>query len=228
MNHAAPAILDATDPCSPLAVPKTQTALLLLDFHNFIVGSQPNEGQDVLSKAVELRSWAKTHSIMVLHCLIDLKALTAANRKMAGRVNGVRQKWLSYKAPSDSSDGDPRGEAPQLAASADEYLFYRPPSHVSALGSYGLEEFLAQRGIRSLVLAGFSTSGCVINTAKGAADKGFVVTAVSDACGDKDKEVHTVIMEKLLVGQVHVTQTLGWASAWEARQHKDCVLRERT
>lgn len=196
MNNAPPIILDKQDPCSPFSIPSNKTALLLLDFHKFIVASQPDGAPTVLEAAETLRSYAKSQGIIVVHCLIDLKAVTAANRKMAGRANGVRAKMGS--AP------DVSGEHPRLAAVADEYVFWRPPSHVSAMGSYGLEAFLAEHGIQSLLLAGFSTSGCVINTAKGAADKGFVVTAIKDACGDKSPEVQEVIMEKLLIGQAHV------------------------
>ena len=208
MNNAPPIILDALNPSSPLSIPASRTALLLLDFHKFIIASQPNEGQPVLSTASSLRSWAKSQGILILHCLIDLKAVTAPSRKMAGRANGVREKMLRA-AP------ETYGETADTAATADEYVFWRPPSHVSALGSYGLEAFLEEHGVESLILAGFSSSGCVINTAKGAADKGFVVTTVEDACGDKSREVHEVIMKKLLVGQVHVVEMETLAEAWK-------------
>ncbi|KAH8646840.1 Isochorismatase-like protein [Xylariales sp. PMI_506] len=99
----------------------------------------------------------------------------------------------------------------------DEFVFYRPPSHVSALGSYGLEAFLAQHGVESLVLAGFSTSMCVLNTAKAAADKGFVVTLAHDACGDKDPEVHEVVVKKVLVGQVHVASVAEFTGSWDEK-----------
>jgi len=182
MNQAPPVILDPLDPCSPLAIPASRSALLLLDFHKFIIASQPDQGQKPLAVADSLRAWAKSQDIIVVHCLIDLKAITSPQRKTANRANSVRQEKGS--APDIS------GEHTQIAAKADEYVFWRPPSHVSALGSYGLETFLAEHKIESLFLAGFSTSGCVINTAKGAADKGYVVTAVQDACGDKSTDIH--------------------------------------
>lgn len=206
MNNAPPIILDVLNPCSPLAIPASRTALLLLDFHKFIIASQPNEGQNVVDTALSIREWAKSQGILVVHCMIDLKAVTAPTRKMAGRANAVREKMGS--APEIS------GEPARIAAVADEYVFWRPPSHVSALGSYGLEAFLAEHEIESLLLSGFSTSGCVINTAKGAADKGFIVTAVEDACGDKSPEVHEMIMKKLLVGQAHVVEKDRLIEAW--------------
>ena len=82
------------------------------------------------------------------------------------------------------------------------------------MGSYGLEAFLTEHKIESVLLAGFSTSGCVINTAKDAADKGFIVTAIEDACGDKSAEVHHTIMTKLLIGQAHVAGRDAFVEAW--------------
>lgn len=69
--------------------------------------------------------------------------------------------------------------------------------------------------MQSLLLAGFSSSGCVINTAKQAADLGFVTTVVADACGDKSEEAHRVIMERLLVGQCHVVDGDVLVGAWD-------------
>jgi nicotinamidase-related amidase len=127
---------------------------------------------------------------------------------MAVRANTVREKMaLPFEAANSS-------EHPDIAATADEYIFWRPPSHVSALGSYGLKNFLKEHGIDSLIISGFSSSGCVINTAKGAADKGWVVSVVEDACGDKDEAVHEVIMRRLLVGQGHVVRTEELVTAW--------------
>ena len=210
MNNAPPLILDSSTPSSPLAIPTSRTALLLLDFHKFIVASQPNAGEKVLATAEALRGWARQQKMLVVHCLIDLQAVTAPHRKMAGRANAVREKMMV----AHNDDPEAGGEHVRIAATADEFLFWRPPSHVSALGSYGLEAFLREHQIESLLLAGFSTSGCVINTAKGAADKGFVVTVVEDACGDKDPDVHEVVMKKLLVGQCHVVEKDTLVEAW--------------
>jgi nicotinamidase-related amidase len=140
--------------------------------------------------------------------MIDLKAVTAPERKMATRANGI-------KAKMSTADSDSKGEPTEIAATADEYVFWRPPSHVSALGSYGLRELLEQHGVKSLLLAGFSTSGCVINTAKQAADSGFITTVISDTCGDKSEEAHRVIMERLLIGQCHVVEEEVFINTWD-------------
>jgi nicotinamidase-related amidase len=169
-----------------------------------------------LKNASSLRKWAKTQGILIVHCLIDLKAQTPLRRKMAIRANTVREKMASPLEAANS------GEHPDIAATADEYLFWRPPSHVSALGSYGLENLFKEHGIDSLIISGFSSSGCVINTAKEAADKGWVVSVVEDACGDKDEAVHEVIMRKLLVGQAHIVEREELVTAWCKVRHPGC------
>ncbi|CAK7233213.1 hypothetical protein SCUCBS95973_008519 [Sporothrix curviconia] len=214
MNNAPAIILDATDPCSPLAVPPARTALLLLDFHSFIVGSQPDAGSAVVARAAELRSWARAMGMLIVHCGIDFRAVTPASRKMAKRANGVHQKMMEGGVDAQKSIAAPES----LAPTPGEYLFYRPPSKVSALrGSYGLEAFLDSHNVMSVVLAGFSTSMCVLNTAKDAADAGFVVTVIRDATGDKDAGVHDMILSKVVVGQVHVSTRAEYTAAWEAK-----------
>ncbi|CAK7208053.1 hypothetical protein SEUCBS139899_010887 [Sporothrix eucalyptigena] len=220
MNNAPPIILDAADPCSPLAVPPSKTALLLLDFHSFIVASQPDAGKDVVTLAAQLRSWARTKGMFIVHCGIDFRAVTPANRKMAKRANGVQQRMT--QGPQGGLEAQKGIASPEVLAPAPgEYLFYRPPSNVSALGSYGLEAFLAAHCIESLVLTGFSTSMCVLNTAKDAADSGFVVTVIRDATGDKDAVVHDTILNKVVVGQVHVSAREEYMAAWEAKEDQD-------
>lgn len=214
MNAAPAYIMSSEEPSSPLSKSAPKTALLLLDFHKFIIGHQPNQGQPVLQNAASLRKWARAKGIFIVHCLIDLKAQTALHRKMATRVNGISAK-MSTAAPEDIA------EHADVAALADEYVFWRPPSHVSALGSYGLQSFLAEYGIESLILAGFSSSGCVINTAKQAADSGYIVTAIANACGDKSEEVQRVIMQNLLVGQCHVIDSDVFVEEWDKKDSRE-------
>ncbi|KAF1348239.1 Isochorismatase hydrolase [Lizonia empirigonia] len=83
--------------------------------------------------------------------------------------------------------------------------FLRTPGYVSALKSPGLLDFLQEKGIQSLVLTGLSTSGCVLRTAVPATDAGFVVTVLSDACADQSRELHDILMDKVLPTRAHVT-----------------------
>jgi nicotinamidase-related amidase len=48
---------------------------------------------------------------------------------------------------------------------------------------------------------GVKTSGVVLSTVRAAADLDYVMTVVSDACSDVDKEVHRVCIESILPQQ---------------------------
>jgi nicotinamidase-related amidase len=60
-----------------------------------------------------------------------------------------------------------------------------------------LDEYLRQRGVTQIVLAGISTSIGVESTARSAYDLGYNVTFVVDAMTDRDAENHRHCVEKI-------------------------------
>jgi len=58
----------------------------------------------------------------------------------------------------------------------------------SALVGTGLEEFLRDRSFERLVIAGLTTDHCVSATTRSAADLGFDVTLVADACAAFERQ----------------------------------------
>lgn len=60
----------------------------------------------------------------------------------------------------------------------------------SAFFGTSLAEWLRERGVDTLYIGGFSTSGCVRASALDALQYGFIPIAVSDACADRDAELH--------------------------------------
>lgn len=78
----------------------------------------------------------------------------------------------------------------------------------SAFGGGELEKTLTQKGVSTLVVAGFSTNHCVDATARAASDLGFRVYVVSDATVSFERigpdgkffsaeEIHSVVMANL-------------------------------
>jgi nicotinamidase-related amidase len=83
---------------------------------------------------------------------------------------------------------------------------------VGAFASTAIDSLLRALGAQQLYMVGVSTNMCVETTAREAADRGFQVTLVEDACGTTFAELHEVTMRNFqrLFGRVTSTaQTLG-------------------
>jgi len=81
---------------------------------------------------------------------------------------------------------------------------------VSAFSGSDLDVLLRGAGADTLVLAGIATSGVVLSTLRQAADLDYQLVVLSDACADRDPEVHRVLTEKVFPRQALVTETDEW------------------
>jgi len=192
------ATFNAADKSTPGHYGPSQTALLLLDFHSlFVQKAGGPQARAALEVAVKMRAWAKSQGIQAIHALIDVNAATFPTCKDADRLAAV-------VAAAKESGGDVE-PAELLEGGDDDVTFTRIPGHVSALKSPGLDDFLQKKGIKSLVLTGLSTSGCVMRTAITANDAEYVVTVISDGCADPVEGVHDLMVGKVLNNRGYVT-----------------------
>ncbi|THW01897.1 Isochorismatase hydrolase [Aureobasidium pullulans] len=185
------------DPADSGFYPPSQTALLLLDFHEMFLQHAGPSAVTAVATAAKMRRWATQRGILVIHALIDTSKLAFSSCKDANRYNTIVAAMVSSGTsdePTSLTDG----------ADAGELTFTRRPGRISALKSPGLLNFLQERGIASLILTGLSTSGCVLRTAVQATDAEFVVTVVRDGCADADEELHKILMEKVLTSRGYV------------------------
>ncbi|KAI1413886.1 Isochorismatase hydrolase [Hypoxylon sp. FL1857] len=183
------AMFDATDKTAPGHYGPSQTALLLLDFHSTLVYKLGGKAASAaLGVAASMRIWAKSHGIQVIHGLIDVNATPFPTCKGADMLLGI--------VATMKSDG--AEEPAELFEGGDDITFTRRPGYISALKSPGLVDFLQQNGIKSLILTGLSTSGCVMRTAVSATDAEYVVTVISDACADPTEGMHEIMTGKVL------------------------------
>jgi len=119
-------------------------------------------------------------------------AADAAASVLAGfRARGepilhVRHEWDALDAPY-LRPGTPGIEHdPRIAPTGEEPVIVK--EYPNAFRDTDLEQRLRSHGIDSLVIAGMMTSMCVDSTARAAADLGFAVTVVADACAAPDLE----------------------------------------
>lgn len=80
---------------------------------------------------------------------------------------------------------------------------------IGAFATTGIDSLLRALGCDQLYLCGVSTNMCVETTAREAADRGYLVTLVEDACGTTHEDLHhnTLRNFQRLFGRVRSTQT---------------------
>lgn len=89
------------------------------------------------------------------------------------------------------ADGDPRGLGALCERTAPvEGEDVLRKLRASAFAATGLAQSLRARGVDTVVVAGFSTSGCVRASATDAIAHGFAPMVVADACGDRSAAYH--------------------------------------
>ena len=205
------AIFDASNPASPLAYPASQTALLLMDFQGMIVARGGDAGKEALGKAKVMRDWALARNIMVLHSVVDVQAKPPATCKGFERIS----QFLATAAADPNASEEPEKIA--FSQRDHEYIALKHPGHHSALKSKGAMEILSEHGIKSLILCGLSTSGCVLRTAMPAADEGFIVSVIEDACMDPVPGLHDTLMKNVLPSRAHVATAEEFIQEWGGR-----------
>jgi nicotinamidase-related amidase len=83
---------------------------------------------------------------------------------------------------------------------------------VSAFAGSDLEVILRGHRIEHLVLTGIATSGVVLSTLRQAADMDYRLSVLSDACADRDADVHSILTTKVFPRQAEVMTTADWVA----------------
>lgn len=92
-------------------------------------------------------------------------------------------------------DGSPLGAFPDgIDAPSDDTITKQYPS---AFFGTGLADRLRANGVDTLLITGFSTSGCVRASALDALQEGFIPFVVRDACADRHPEPHEANLRDL-------------------------------
>ena len=123
---------------------------------------------------------------------------------------------VAGRAPGRTDAGPPKFTpapdwaelVPELEAQAGDYLVTK--QRVGAFLGTSLDEYLRQRGVTQVFIAGISTSFGVESTARSAYDLGYNVVFVSDAMTDRDAETHRHSVEKIFprLGEVETVENV--------------------
>ena len=167
-------------------------ALLLVDLQQGTCGDaqpRPNSGFDrrfrlhTLPAARRALQLARQAQLEVIHTVIA--NLTADGRD---RSFDYKRCGMGFAPGSRATE-----VIPELAPRGDELVL--PKSSSSPFSSTTLDYLLRNLGIRTLVVIGLLTDQCIDHTVKDAADRGYRVVCLTDACQAETPERHTAALE---------------------------------
>jgi nicotinamidase-related amidase len=161
------------------AFDSSRTALLIVDVQNATFNDAQQEIRPefftsarsvVIPNLVTLIATCRCRGVELVYTVIE------------NLTRDGRDRSLDYKL-SDFSVGKGSYEACILEAIApgdDEIVI--PKTSSSVFNSTNIDYVLRNLGVEDLVVAGFLTDQCIDHTVKDAADRGYYVTCLSDAC----------------------------------------------
>lgn len=163
--------------------PGTAPALLLVDMAKaYLEPTSPvycESGQAVVAHAAHLLAAAREAARPVIFTRVEYEVGGANGGLFFKKLPAL---WVFEK-------GCPlRDFPPELQPASTELVVTK--QYPSAFFATGLDQALRDLGADTLVIAGFSTSGCVRATAVDALQHGFAPFVVRDACADRNKKSH--------------------------------------
>ena len=187
----------AADPCMDRCSPAPwwqpgATALLLVDLQQGTCGDaqpRPRPAFDqrfrahTLPAAQRALTAARQREIEVIHTVI-------ANLTADGRDRSLDYKRCGMGFAPGSRAAQ---VIPELAPLADELVLAKSSS--SPFSSTTLDYLLRNLGIRTLLVIGLLTDQCIDHTVKDAADRGYRVVCLHDACQAASLERHAAALD---------------------------------
>jgi nicotinamidase-related amidase len=170
-----------------------ETALLLVDMQRIWLepGADPDHREAspddhfyrttaarTIPNQQRLLAAARGNGVEVVHTIIQ--SLTED-----GRDRSLDHKLTPIHIPPSLPEGLP---VASLAPVGDEIML--PKTSSGVFNSTNIDYVLKNLGIRYLVVVGILTDQCVDMTVRDAADRGYLVTCVADACCTKTPERH--------------------------------------
>jgi nicotinamidase-related amidase len=179
-------------------------ALLVMDFENGVVSRQP-DGPQALEQAGDAIAHARMLGIPVVYVRV-------AFREGHPEVSPHNRIFSRIAEDRDYVESDSTSQICERITPAPGDLVVTK-RRVSAFAGSDLEIVLRAQDIKTLVLAGISTSGVVLSTVRDAADRDFSIIVLSDACADVDPSVHDILLEKIFPRQAVVMRVREWVQS---------------
>ncbi|MER8827423.1 cysteine hydrolase [Mesorhizobium sp. M0938] len=195
-----------------------ETALLLVDMQRVWLepGADPGHPErgpehhfyrqtssQTIPNQERLLAAARANGVEVIHTIIQSLTEDGRDRSLDHKLTPI------HIAPS-LPEGLP---VPSLAPVGDEIML--PKTSSGIFNSTNVDYVLKNLGVRYLVVVGIMTDQCVDMTVRDGADRGYLVTCVSDACAAATQERHDIAL-KAFGGYCWVTDTDEVVARFEA------------
>jgi nicotinamidase-related amidase len=195
-------------PSDPGHYPRSQTALLFLDYQNILINMIGDEAskQKLIDSAKALLAAARKNDVPIIHCLADTNLDPP-------QTNQVYNDWITIHKPILEGMPTLGAEFEELAptnttGTGHESVSTRPPGYRSAFVAEDLLPLLQKElGVTHLILGGIATSGAVLGTATHGTELNFVVTVVEEAVWDPNTEVHRNLLNVVFPSLAWVSNT---------------------
>ncbi|PZU22539.1 MAG: isochorismatase [Chryseobacterium sp.] len=181
---------------------QTNTALLVMDMQMGILGNFPDEKMEVIQKAAEAIACARQKNMPVLFVRLGFQK----GFPEIGPSNKLF--WEMKNSVDDSILPQFMKLHPGLGVQEGDMIINK--KRVNAFSGNELEMILQAKNIRHLVLSGVATSGIVLSTFCVAFDKDYQLTVLSDACADRNEDVHQMLMNNVFAGRANVNTVEEW------------------
>ncbi|KAK2016838.1 isochorismatase family protein [Colletotrichum eremochloae] len=190
-----------------------KSAFIALDIQNGAVGFLSNTMNadaylEAFSETMKAARRASIPVIFVTGSFRDGYPDISSHNFTAARIDKSSGHWTE----SSPSVGIPAGIELEVS---DIRIVKR---RVSAFHATDLDLVLRAQGVESIVVAGLATSGAVLSTVRQGADLDYSITVLEDLCADRDKDVHTVLMEKVFPRQGRVMSSSDWVADTRAEE----------
>lgn len=163
----------------------------------------PQGKQDAFFDALEQRALPNAARLVAAFRAAGQEVIHTVIQSLTrdGRDRSLDHKLSDFHIPR----GDPGGlPMPEVAPAGDEILLPKTASGV--FNATNIEYLLRNMGIAELAICGVFTNQCVESAVRDAADRGFYVTLVDDACAGTTPEEHAQSVKALAAyGRVRAT-----------------------
>lgn len=170
-----------------LEIDPWHTALLIVD-----VQSYSDLAQQEMPQCRRLLDFFREHRLPVVYLRVGSLLPDAHDVHLMRRLNWLRR---SAEGPARSC---PKGSwqfeiQPDLSPQPGELVVDKNSS--GAFNSTAIDHYFRGLEVQNLVVCGEATSRCVENTARSAADRGYNVIIVGDACADHVPRNHQTTLD---------------------------------